>query len=183
MFERRFTEQAREVMRLSVDEVGRFKHEHVDPAHLLVGLLREGDGVAAQALSASGVTLEAARERLEAILGHGEEDVGSATLTVRSKKVLDLALGAARRLDDDRVDTEHLLLALASEPEGAAAEILANLGVGQRELRAEVMSLIGGEVSTGIVTEGLGDEDSTGALWIPGDDELDLDRPMPPPGR
>jgi ATP-dependent Clp protease ATP-binding subunit ClpC len=180
MFER-FTEQACEAMRLTVDEVGRFHHEHVDPAHLLIGLLREGEGVAARALSASGVTLEAARERLGAILGHGEEGAGGGTSTLRSKRVLDLALGAARRLGDDRVGTEHLLLALASEPGGAAAKILADLGVGQRELRAEVMSLVGGEDSTGIVPEGLDDEDSTGTLWVPSDDELDLDRPMPPP--
>jgi hypothetical protein len=72
------------------------------------------------------------------------------------------------------------LLELASEPGGAAAEILADLGVGQRELRAEVMSLVGGEDSTGIVPEGLDDETSTGTLWVPSDDELDLDRPMPP---
>src|SRR5215210_6249883 len=98
MFERQFTEQAREVMRLAVDEVGRFKHEHVDPAHLLVGLLREEEGVAARALSVSGVTLEAARERLEAILGLGEQDVGGGAFTARSKRVLDLALGAALRL-------------------------------------------------------------------------------------
>ncbi len=181
MFERRFTEQAREVMRLTVDEVGRFNHEHVDPAHLLVGLLREEEGVAARVLAASGVTLEAARERLGAILGHGEEPVGGGTFTVRSKKVLDLALGAARRLGDDRVDTHHLLLALASEPGGAAAEILADLGVDRRELRAEVFSLLGREDATGIVSEGLGDEDSTGTLWIPGNDELDPDLPMPPP--
>lgn len=168
-------------MRLTVDEAGRFKHKHVDPAHLLVGLLREEEGVAARALSASGVILEAARERLGAILGPGEEDAGGGTFTVRSKKVLDLALGAASRLGDDRVDTHHLLLALASEPGGAAAEILADLGVGQRDLRAKVMSLIGEEDSTGIVSEGLGDEDSTGTLWIADNDELDLDRPMPPP--
>jgi ATP-dependent Clp protease ATP-binding subunit ClpA len=94
---------------------------------------------------------------------------------------LDLALGAARRLGDDRVDTEHLLLALASEPEGVAAQILADLGVSQRELRAEVMSLTGREDSTGIVPEGLVEEDSTGTLWIPGNDELDPDLPVPPP--
>jgi Clp amino terminal domain, pathogenicity island component len=180
MFEQ-FTEQAREGMGLAVDEVGRFKHRHVDPAHLLVGLLREEEGVAAQALSICGVTLEAAQERLEAILGHGKEDVGGGTFTVRSKRVLDLAFGATRRLRDDRVDTKHLLLALASEPGGAAAEILSSdLGAGQQELRAEVLSLIDEEDSTGIVSERLGDEDSTRTLWIPGNDELDLDRPMPP---
>ena len=181
MFERRFTERAREVMRLTVDEVSRFKHEHVDPAHLLVGLLREEEGVAARALAASGVTLEAARERLGAILGQDGGGLSGGTFTVRSQKVLDLALGAARRLGDDRVDTEHLLLALASEPGGAAAEILADLGVDRRELRAEVFSLLGREDTTGIVPEGLGDEDSTGTLWIPGNAELDLDLPMPPP--
>ena len=180
MFER-FTEQAREVMRLTVDEVSRFNHEHVDTAHLLVGLLREEEGVAAQALSASGVTLEAARGRLVAILGQGEKDAGGGAFTVRSKRVLDLALGAARRLGDDRVDTHHLLLALASEPGGAAAEILADLGVDQRELRAEVISLIGAEDSSGLVSEGLGDVDSSGTLWIPGNDDLDLDKPVPPP--
>ncbi len=79
------------------------------------------------------------------------------------------------------MDTEHLLLALTSEPKGAAAEVLADLGVGQHELRAEVISLKGGKDSTRIVSEGLSDEDSTGTLWVPGNDELDLDRPVPPP--
>ena len=181
MFERRFTQRAREVMRLTVDEVSRFRHEHVDPAHLLVGLLREEEGVAARALAASGVSLEATRERLGTILGHGEKVVSGGTFTVRSKKVLDLALGAARRLGDGRVDTHHLLLALASEPGGAAAEILADLGIDRRELRAEVFSLLGREDTTGIVSEGLGDEDSTGTLWIPGTAELDPDLPTPPP--
>ena len=78
------------------------------------------------------------------------------------------------------MDTEHLLLALASEPEGAAAEVLADLGVGQQKLRAEVILLIGGKDSIRIVSEGLGHEDSTGTLWVPGNDELDLDQPVTP---
>ena len=166
---------------MALTEASHFSHDHIDPAHLLVGLLREERGVAAQALAASGVTLEAVRERVGPILGYSEEDTGGKPFTLRSKKVLDLALGAARRLGDERVDTEHLLLALASEPEGAAARILADLGVDQRELRAEVMSLTGAEDGTGIVSDGLGEEDSTGTLWMPGNDELDLDRPVPAP--
>ena len=181
MFDQRFTELAREVLKLALTEASHFNHDSIDPAHLLVGLLREERGVAAQVLAASGVTLEAVRERLGAIVGYGEEDTGGKPFTLRSKKILDLALGATRRLGDERVDTEHLLLALASEPEGVAAEILADLGVTQRELRAEVMSLIGKEDSTGIVSGGLGEEDITGTLWMPLNDELDLDRPVPAP--
>jgi ATP-dependent Clp protease ATP-binding subunit ClpA len=181
MFEQRFAERGREVLKLALTEASRFNHDHIDPAHLLVGLLREERGAAVRALAASGVTLEAVRERMGAILGHGEEDTGGKPLTLRSKKVLDLALGAAHRLGDERVDTEHLLLALASESEGAAAEVLADLGVTKRELRAEVVSLIGVRDRTGIVPEGLGEEDSTGTLWVPGNDELDLDRPVPAP--
>jgi ATP-dependent Clp protease ATP-binding subunit ClpC len=181
MLDQRFTERGREVLKLALTEASRFNHDHIDPAHLLVGLLREERGVAARALAASGVSLEAVRERMGAILGHGEEDTGFKPFTLRSKKVLDLALGAARRLGDERVDTEHLLLALASEPEGAAAEVLADLGVSQRELRAEVVSLIGEGDRAGIVSEGLVEEDSTGTLWLPGNDELDLDRPVPAP--
>jgi ATP-dependent Clp protease ATP-binding subunit ClpC len=181
MFEQRFTERGREVLKLALTEASHFNHDYIDPAHLLVGLLREERGVAAQALVASGVTLEAVRERLGEILGYGEENTGGKPYTLRSKKVLDLALGATRRLGDERVDTEHLLLALASEPEGVATEILANLGVIQRELRAKVMSLIGKEDRIGIVSRGLGEEDSTGTLWMPGNDELDLDRPVPAP--
>ena len=180
MFDR-FTDGARKVVTLAQEEASRFNHDHIDPAHLLVGLLREERGVAAQALAASGLTLEAVRERLGVILGYSEEDTDNKPFTLRSKKILDLALGATRRLGDERVDTEHLLLALASEPEGAAAKVLADLGVAQQELRAEVISLIGGKDSTSIVSEGLGDEDSTGTLWVPGNDQLDLDRPVTPP--
>ena len=182
MFEQRFTERGREVLKLALTEASHFNHDHIDPAHLLVGLFQEERGVAAQALTASGLTLEAVRERIGRILGYGEEDGGAKPLTLRAKKILDLALGATSRLGDERVDTEHLLLALASEPEGTAAEVLADLGVGQRALRAEVMSLIGKEDSTGIVSGGLGEEDSTGIIWAAGNDELDLDRPVPPPG-
>ncbi len=178
---KQLTERGREVLKLALTEASHFNHEHIDPAHLLVGLLREERGVAARALAASGVTLEGVRERLGAILGHGEEDTGGKPFTPRSKKVLDLALGAARRLGDERVDTEHLLLALASEPEGAAAEILADLGVTQREIRAGVVSLIGKEDRTGIASEGLTEQDSTGTLWVPGNGDLDLDRPVPAP--
>lgn len=181
MFEQHFTERGHEVVRLAVDEVDRLNHEHVDPAHLLVGLLREEEGVAARAISSSGLTLEAVRERIEARLGHVEEDTSGAAFTLRSKKVLELALGATHRLGDERVDTEHLLLALASEPEGVAAEALADLGVGQRELRAEVMSLIGKEDRTGIVSGGIGEEDGPGIAWTPGNGELNPDRPVPPP--
>jgi ATP-dependent Clp protease ATP-binding subunit ClpC len=92
MFDR-FTERARKVVTLAQEEASRFNHDHIDPAHLLVGLLREERGVAAQALAASGVTLEAVRERLEAILGYGVEDTAGKPFTLRSKKILDLVLG------------------------------------------------------------------------------------------
>jgi ATP-dependent Clp protease ATP-binding subunit ClpC len=115
MLEQRFTERGREVLKLALTEASHFNHYHIGPAHLLVGLLREQRGVAAQALVAFEATLEGVRERIGAmILGYGEEDTGNKPFTLRSKKALDLALGATRRLGDERVDTEHLLLALAT---------------------------------------------------------------------
>lgn len=180
MSETRFTKRSDEVEGLALMEASRFKHDHIDPAHLLVGLLREEKGVASRVLSASGVTLEAVRERLGATLGYGQEDTSFKAYTLRSKKILELAFGAMRRLGHERMDTEHLLLAVASEPEGAAAKILSDLGINQRELRANVMSFIGEEDRTGIISGGLGEEDSIGIIWLP-NDELDPDVPNPPP--
>lgn len=148
MFER-FTQQARKAMTLAQEEASRFNHDYVGTGHLLLGLLRQEDGVAAQALSASGMKTEAAQDRLVAILGYGEEDAPAKPFTPPSKEVLAMASKAARRLGHNHIGTEHLLLALASEPEGVATRILADLEIDEQALRAEVLSLMGEEDGDG----------------------------------
>jgi ATP-dependent Clp protease ATP-binding subunit ClpA len=145
MFER-FTEQARNVMALAQEETQRLGHNYIGTEHLLLGLLSEDEGVAAQALAALGITLEAAREEVESIVGYGEEGTGAqAPFTPRSKKVLELALREALQLGHNYIGTEHILLGLVGESEGVANSVLGNLGVGPDEIRREVVRMLPGE--------------------------------------
>jgi ATP-dependent Clp protease ATP-binding subunit ClpC len=138
----RLTRRAREAVTLAQDEASSFSHDYVDTGHLLLGLLREGDGVAARALAACGAETEEARSRLAAIVDYGEEDTPAKPFSPPAKKVLATALQEARRLGNDRIGTGHLLIALASEPEGVAAKILTELGIGGEALRARVLVLM-----------------------------------------
>jgi ATP-dependent Clp protease ATP-binding subunit ClpC len=138
----RFTERARKVLTLAQEEASRFNHDHIGTGHLLLGLLGEGDGVAARALSSCGLTIETTRDRLPAIVNEGEEDTTSKQFTPPLKHVLAMALKASQRLGHDYIGTEHLLLGLASEPEGVATRILSDLEIDREGLRAEVMSMI-----------------------------------------
>ena len=138
----RLTGRAREAVTQAQEEASSFNHGYVGTGNLLLGLLREGEGVAARVLAASGAETEEARSRLAAIVGYGEEDTPAKPFAPPAKKVLTTALQEARRLGNDRIGTEHLLLALASEPEGVAAKILTDLGIDGETLRERVRVLM-----------------------------------------
>ena len=144
MFER-FTERARKVVVLAQDEARHFNHNYIGTEHLLLGLLREDEGVAAQALTSLNVTLDEVREQVESIVGYGEEGTGAqAPFTPRSKKVLELALREALQLGHNYIGTEHILLGLVRESEGVAARVLSNLDVDPDKVRREVVRRLGG---------------------------------------
>ena len=136
MFER-FTERARKVVVLAQDEARHFNHNYIGTEHLLLGLLREDEGVAAQALYSLNVALDEVREQVESIVGYGEEGTGAqAPFTPRSKKVLELALREALQLGHNYIGTEHILLGLVRESEGVAARVLSNLDVDPDKVQA-----------------------------------------------
>ena len=145
LFER-FTKRARDVVVLAQEEARHFNHNYIGTEHLLLGLLREDEGVAARALERLNVTLRGAREQLESIVGYGEEGTGAqAPFTPRSKKVLELALREAKRLGHNYIGTEHILLGLVRENEGVASQMLSGMGVEADEVRHEVGRILPGE--------------------------------------
>jgi hypothetical protein len=146
MFER-FTERARKVVVLAQEEARHFNHNYIGTEHLLLGLLREDEGVAARALASLNVTLDEVREQVESIVGYGEEGTGGqAPFTPRSKKVLELALREALQLGHNYIGTEHILLGLlgpAQGGEGVAALALSNLDVAPDKVRRKVLQTVG----------------------------------------
>jgi ATP-dependent Clp protease ATP-binding subunit ClpA len=139
----RFTERARKVLTLAQEEAKRFNHNYIGTEHLLLGLVREGEGVAAKVLSNLGVQLTEVRTQVENSIGRGEREVrGDIGLTPRAKKVIELAVDEARRLGHHYIGTEHLLLGLIREGEGVAAGALLNLGVNLEKVRAEVIKVL-----------------------------------------
>ena len=138
MFER-FTERSRKVMVLAQEESGRLGHGYVGTEHLLLGLIREEDGVAAQALTASGVTVDGVREQVEIIVGYGEADTSQKPFRAESKRVLESSLKESMRLGHNYIGTEHILLGLVRESEGVAARVLLDLDVDQDAVRREVI--------------------------------------------
>jgi ATP-dependent Clp protease ATP-binding subunit ClpA len=145
MFER-FTERARKSVVLAQEEAHLFNHNYIGTEHLLLGLLRQDKGIAAQALASLNVTLGEAREQLGSIVGYGEEGTGpEAPFTPRSKKVLELALRESMQLGHNYIGTEHLLLGLVREREGVANQMLSNMSVEADEVREQVIRLLGGE--------------------------------------
>jgi dihydroneopterin aldolase len=145
MFER-FTERARKAVVLAQEEAGLLRHNYVGTEHILLGLLREDEGVAARALTALGVTAEEARERVASIVGYGSEGPGpQVPFTPRSKKVLELALREAMHLEHNYIGTEHILLGLVRESEGVAARVLSDLGVSPDDVRRELVRMLPGE--------------------------------------
>jgi ATP-dependent Clp protease ATP-binding subunit ClpC len=139
----RFTERARKVLTLAQEEAQRFNHNYIGTEHLLLGLVREGEGVAAKVLSNLGIELTKVRSAVEFIIGRGERQVmGDIGLTPRAKKVIELAVDEARRLGHHYIGTEHLLLGLIREGEGIAAGVLESLGVNLEKVRSEVIKVL-----------------------------------------
>jgi ATP-dependent Clp protease ATP-binding subunit ClpC len=144
----RFTERARTVLTLAQEEARRFNHNYIGTEHLLLGLVREGDGVAARVLSNMGVQLPKVRSAVEFIIGRGDVPiVGEVGLTPRAKRVIELAIDEARRLDHHYVGTEHLLLGIIREGEGIAAGVLESLGVNLEKARARLTRTLRGEAA------------------------------------
>src|SRR6266851_1901295 len=139
----KFTERARKVLSLAQEEAQRFQHNYIGTEHLLLGLVREGEGVAAKVLSGLGVELNKVRSAVEFIIGRGDRIVlGEIGLTPRAKKVIELAVDEARRLNHHYIGTEHLLLGLVREGEGIAAGVLESLGVNLEKVRRHTLAIL-----------------------------------------
>ena len=139
----KFTERARKVLSLAQEEAQRFNHNYIGTEHLLLGLIGEGEGVAAKVLSNLGVELNKVRSAVEFIIGRGDRIVlGEIGLTPRAKKVIELAVDEARRLNQHYVGTEHLLLGLVREGEGIAAGVLESLGVNLEKVRTQTIKVL-----------------------------------------
>ncbi|MFQ5735035.1 MAG: Clp protease N-terminal domain-containing protein, partial [Planctomycetaceae bacterium] len=144
MYER-FTDRARKVMQLANQEAQRFNHEYIGTEHILLGLVKEGSGVAANVLKNLEVDLRKIRMEVEKIVQSGPDMVtmGKLPQTPRAKKVIEYAMEEAKNLNHNYVGTEHLLLGLLREQEGVAAQVLMNLGMKLEDVRDEVLNLLG----------------------------------------
>ena len=139
----KYTERAKQVLVLAREEASRFNHNYIGTEHLLLGLVREGEGIAAKVLYDMGVDLTKVRSAVEFIIGRGERvNVGEISLTPRAKKVIELAVEEARRLGHNYIGTEHLLLGLVREGEGIAAGVLESLGVSLEKVRQKVIQSV-----------------------------------------
>jgi ATP-dependent Clp protease ATP-binding subunit ClpC len=144
----KFTGRARRVLSLAQEEAQRFQHNYIGTEHLLLGLVREEEGVAAKVLRKLGVELYKVREAVEFIIGRGDRIVlGEIGLTPRAKKVIELAVDEARRMNHHYIGTEHLLLGLVREGEGIAAGVLESLGVNLEKVRIATLSVLGSSSS------------------------------------
>ncbi len=144
MFER-FTDRARRVIVLAQDEAKLLNHNFIGTEHILLGLIHEGEGVAAKALESLGIALEAVREQVEEIIGQGQQvPTGHIPFTPRAKKVLELSLREALQMNHNYIGTEHILLGLIREGEGVAAQVLIKLGADLNRVRNTVLQLITG---------------------------------------
>ncbi len=141
----RFTERARKVIILAKEEARRFNHDYIGTEHILLGLIREGEGVAATVLEKMGVSLENIRIEIEKLVqpGPSTQIIGDIPFTPRAKKVLELAAEEARSLGHNYIGTEHLLLGLIREEEGVASQVLLNLGMDLSAVRNKVMEVLG----------------------------------------
>ena len=144
MFER-FTDRARRVVVLAQEEARLLNHNYIGTEHILLGLIHEGEGVAAKALESLGISLEAVRAQVEEIIGHGgTAPSGHIPFTPRAKKVLELSLREALQLGHNYIGTEHILLGLIREGEGVAAQVLVKLGADLSRVRQQVIQLLSG---------------------------------------
>jgi ATP-dependent Clp protease ATP-binding subunit ClpC len=149
LFER-FTDRARRVLVLAQEEARLLNHNFIGTEHILLGLIHEGEGVAAKALESLGISLEAVREKVEETIGPaGSSTTGSPPFTPRAKKVLELSLREALQLGHNYIGTEHMLLGLVREGEGVAAQVLVSLGADLSRVRQQVIQLLSGYQSPG----------------------------------
>ena len=146
----KFSERARRVLSLAQEEAQRFNHNYIGTEHILLGLVRETEGVAARVLSGLGVELTKVRSAVEFIIGRGEKPTqGEIGLTPRAKKVVELAVDEARRMNHTYIGTEHLLIGLLREGEGVAAGVLESLGVTLDKVRAETHRILSSSAPSG----------------------------------
>jgi len=139
----RFTERARRVIHFAQEEAQRFQHNYIGTEHLLLGLIREDEGVAAQVLKSFNVDLEKVRQAVEQIIGRGDHPVsGEVGLTPRAKKVIELAVDEARSLNHHFIGTEHLLLGLLREGQGVAAGVLESFGLDLQAVRERTLQIL-----------------------------------------
>ncbi|MCM3695235.1 MULTISPECIES: ATP-dependent Clp protease ATP-binding subunit [Microbacterium] len=144
MFER-FTDRARRVVVLAQEEAKMLNHNYIGTEHILLGLIHEGEGVAAKALESLGISLDAVREQVQDIIGQGQQQpTGHIPFTPRAKKVLELSLREALQLGHNYIGTEHILLGLIREGEGVAAQVLVKLGADLNKVRQQVIQLLSG---------------------------------------
>jgi len=143
----RFTERAQKVLALAQEEAIRLGHNNIGTEHILLGLVREGEGIAAKALYALGLSSEKIQKEVEDLIGRGQDATGSIHYTPRAKKVTELSMDEARKLGHSYVGTEHILLGLIREGEGVAARVLNNLGVSLNKARQQVLQLLGSNES------------------------------------
>ena len=149
MFER-FTDRARRVVVLAQEEARLLNHNYIGTEHILLGLIHEGEGVAAKALESLGISLEAVRSQVEEIIGQGgSSPSGHIPFTPRAKKVLELSLREALQLGHNYIGTEHILLGLIREGEGVAAQVLVKLGADLSRVRQQVIQLLSGYGGSG----------------------------------
>ncbi|MFC5601925.1 ATP-dependent protease ATP-binding subunit ClpC [Sporosarcina koreensis] len=145
----RFTQRAQKVLQLAQEEAIRLKHESIGTEHILLGLIREGGGIAAKALEAIDVSFDTIEKGVEGLVGSGSKEVGPIVhYTPRAKKVIELSVDESRKLGHSYIGTEHILLALIREGEGVAARVLNNAGVSLNRARQQVLQLLGSNDSS-----------------------------------
>ncbi len=166
MFER-FTDRARRVVVLAQEEARLLNHNYIGTEHILLGLIHEGEGVAASALTSLGISHEAVRAEVEEIIGTGgDSPSGHIPFTPRSKKVLELSLREALQLGHNYIGTEHILLGLIREGEGVAAQVLVKLGADLARVREVVLRLLSGYQGPRVRATSVGRPQ--GPLWVEG---------------
>jgi ATP-dependent Clp protease ATP-binding subunit ClpC len=172
LFER-FTDRARRVVVLAQEEARLLNHNYIGTEHILLGLIHEGEGVAAKALESLGISLEAVRSQVEEIIGQGgSSPSGHIPFTPRAKKVLELSLREALQLGHNYIGTEHILLGLIREGEGVAAQVLVKLGADLSRVRQQVIQLLSGysgpgqQEKAGATAGGSGEQSPSGSLVL-----------------
>jgi ATP-dependent Clp protease ATP-binding subunit ClpC len=149
----RFTERARQVVVLAQEEARALKHNYIGTEHILLGLIREEEGLAARVLESFDITVEEVREQVKRLVGQGDEEIvtGQIPFTPRAKKVLELALREALSLGHNYIGTEHVLLGVVRENQGVAARILLDFDADAEKIRNEIIRMLSGPGGPGLV--------------------------------